>query len=176
MNEQRVERVETIELDGCQLRRVVRNGPRKPSCAGPATSSTGTKRSAPSTAGSATSTRARPTIPDRVRVHYTLGTRVGSIALELGQSAEYLAYEEHFPFGRTAFIAGDAAREVRLRTLRFVGKEQDDSTGFYVFQHRYYAPVHRQLGQPPTPPARSTAPTATPTSTTTPSTKPTPTG
>src|SRR5262249_18637155 len=77
---------------------------------------------------------------DAVREHYHLGTQLGSVSLELGGSGELISYEEYFPYGRTAFLAGDAVVEIAFRTLRFVGKDQDDSTGFYVFQFRYYAP------------------------------------
>ena len=75
-----------------------------------------------------------------VREHFHLAGRLGSVALDLDGEGDLLAYEEYFPYGRTAFVAGNAVREVRLRNIRYVGKHQDDSTGFYVFQYRYYAP------------------------------------
>lgn len=75
-----------------------------------------------------------------VREHFHVAGRLGSVALDLDGDGALLAYEEYFPYGRTAFVAGNAVREVRLRNIRYVGKHQDDSTGFYVFQYRYYAP------------------------------------
>ncbi|MBX3276341.1 MAG: hypothetical protein KF729_39170, partial [Sandaracinaceae bacterium] len=77
---------------------------------------------------------------DAVHEHYHLGTRLGSVTLEVDGSGALLAYEEYFPYGRTAFLAGDAVIRIQFRTRRFVGKEQDDATGFYAFQYRYYAP------------------------------------
>jgi RHS repeat-associated protein len=75
-----------------------------------------------------------------VRVRYELSDHLGSAELALDGAGQVVAYEEYFPYGGTAFVAGDAVREVRLRDYRFCGKECDDATGLYQFGYRYYAP------------------------------------
>jgi RHS repeat-associated protein len=77
--------------------------------------------------------------PDSARVHFVLNDSRGSAVLELNADADVLAYEEYFPYGGTAFVAGDI-REVALRTIRYSGKERDDVMGLYCFQYRYYSP------------------------------------
>ncbi len=78
--------------------------------------------------------------PERIRLHYVLRDGAhGSAVLELDARGDVVACEEYFPYGCTAFVAGDAV-EVALRTIRFSGKEQDDATGLYYFHYRYYAP------------------------------------
>ena len=63
--------------------------------------------------------------------------------------------EEYFPYGRTAFLAGDSLREIQYRTLRYVGNNiRDDATGFYAFSTDVRA-VPGQLGQFPTRRGRS---------------------
>ncbi|HJL14454.1 MAG TPA: SpvB/TcaC N-terminal domain-containing protein, partial [Sandaracinaceae bacterium LLY-WYZ-13_1] len=132
---------ETVNLDGCELRRVTQG------------STVILERWSSHAEGEDerlatiyrwnTDTTARETDDvSAVRKHYHLGGRLGSVSLEVDGSGALLSYEEYFPYGRSAFIAGDAVRErqIKLRTLRFVGKDQDDATGFYVFQYRYYAP------------------------------------
>lgn len=79
--------------------------------------------------------------PDTPRIHYRLTDRVGTTTLELGgREARVVSYEEHFPFGGSAVLAGDDVKEVRRRAYRYAGKERDDATGLYYFGRRYYAP------------------------------------
>lgn len=73
------------------------------------------------------------------RVRYQLSNHLGSAQLELDELGAVVSYEEYFPFGNTAFIAGDDAREVTRREFRFCGKERDDATGLDYVEHRYYA-------------------------------------
>jgi RHS repeat-associated protein len=74
------------------------------------------------------------------RVDYQLNTHQGSAALVLDGAGNVSSYEEYFPHGGTAFIAGDDAREVSRKEYRYSGKECDDFTGFYDYGYRYYAP------------------------------------
>lgn len=74
------------------------------------------------------------------RIHYLLETRQGSAALELDEQGEVISYEEYFPYGCTAFIAGNDLREVSLKEYRYCAKECDHATGLYYYGHRYYAP------------------------------------
>jgi RHS repeat-associated protein len=74
------------------------------------------------------------------RVDYSLSTHQGSAALVLDASGAIISYEEFFPYGSTAFIAGDDVREVSRKEYRYSGKECDDFTGLYYYGFRYYAP------------------------------------
>ncbi len=76
----------------------------------------------------------------RARVHYILGNAQGSAVVELDEAGGLIACEEYFPYGGTAFIAGDDERVIALRDYRYMGKERDAATGLSYFGHRYYAP------------------------------------
>lgn len=74
------------------------------------------------------------------KTHYQLGNHLGSASLELDALGQLISYEEYFPFGGTAFTAGDSIAEVKLKEYRYTGKERDDTTGLYYYGARYYAP------------------------------------
>ena len=74
------------------------------------------------------------------RIHYVLGDHLGSSVLELDEHAGVISYEEMFPFGGSAFIAGDNLRDIQRKDYRYTGKERDDATGLDYFGYRYYAP------------------------------------
>ena len=74
------------------------------------------------------------------KIHYQLSNHLGSAALEVSERGELISYEEYFPFGGTAFIAGRNVREVKLKYYRYCGKERDDVTSFYYYGYRYYVP------------------------------------
>jgi RHS repeat-associated protein len=78
--------------------------------------------------------------PSRPRVVYQLTTHQGSSAVEVDEDGNLVSYEEYFPYGGTAFIAGDRARDIDLKEYRYTGKERDDATNLYYFGYRYYAP------------------------------------
>ncbi len=73
-------------------------------------------------------------------VIYPLRDALGSAVLELDDSAGVVNYEEMLPYGGSAFLAGQNARDVAAKDYRYVGKERDDATGLYYFGFRYYAP------------------------------------
>jgi RHS repeat-associated protein len=77
------------------------------------------------------------------RVHFQLANALGSAVLEVNEHGDVITYEEYFPFGGTAFLAGPL-REVRLKDYRYSAKERDDATGLYDYGHRYYAPWLRR--------------------------------
>ncbi len=72
-------------------------------------------------------------------VRYQLNTHQGSSAFELDETGNVLSYEEYFPHGGTAFIAGDDAT-VAHKEYRYSAKECDSLTGLYAYGYRYYAP------------------------------------
>jgi RHS repeat-associated protein len=73
------------------------------------------------------------------RVRYLLNTHQRSSAIEIDQTGKLLSYEEYFPHGGTAFIAGDDVRDVNRKEYRYCGKELD-GTGLYDYGYRCYAP------------------------------------
>ena len=74
------------------------------------------------------------------RVRYHLTTPQGSTSLELDEAGGLISYEEYLPHGGGAFIAGDDARDVARRDVRYAGKERDRATGLHAYPYRYYAP------------------------------------
>lgn len=74
------------------------------------------------------------------KLRFQLGNNLGSISSEYDPTAQLISYEEYFPYGDTAIIAGFNQAEVRLKDYRYSGKECDDSTGLYYYGRRYYAP------------------------------------
>jgi RHS repeat-associated protein len=74
------------------------------------------------------------------RLRYQLSNLQNSVALEVDEEAAVISYEEYFPYGGTAIIAGNDIKEVKLKDYRYSGKERDDSTGLYYYGARYYAP------------------------------------
>ncbi len=99
--------------------------------------------------------RERPALSDR-RAHYPLADHVGSSVLELDGAGDVIAYEQYFPYGGTAFLAGDRDREVEARDYRYAGKERDAATGLSYFGYRYYAPwIGRWMSPDPAGPADS---------------------
>ena len=74
------------------------------------------------------------------KVRYHINTPQGSTAIELDNSGGIISYEEYLPHGGSAYIAGDDARDVARRDIRYAGQERDRGTGLHAYAHRYYAP------------------------------------
>jgi RHS repeat-associated protein len=77
-----------------------------------------------------------PAPPEQVRYQFT--NHLGSAALELGDAAEVISYEEYFPFGSTSYQAVAQQTDV-ARRYRYTGKERDEENGLYYHGARYYA-------------------------------------
>lgn len=80
-------------------------------------------------------------IHDRAGTHtvrFQMEKGNGSISMEVDTEGKLISYEEYFPFGGTAIIAGDNEVEVALKYYRYSGKECDDSTGLYYYGARYF--------------------------------------
>ena len=125
-----VETVDKLYLDGCELVRVRRGGQ--------VTSEYWTSHVDDGTDRLAMIRR--DTATGVIATRYPLGDRLGSAVLELDGGGAVLSYEEFFPYGGTAFLAGDDLVEVKRKEHRFRGAERDDLTGLYYGGHRYYAP------------------------------------
>jgi insecticidal toxin complex protein TccC len=73
------------------------------------------------------------------QLRYSLDDHLGSCALELDQQAQVISQEGYYPFGATASFARGSEVDVDYKTIRYSGKEMDDS-GLYYYGARYYAP------------------------------------
>ena len=72
-------------------------------------------------------------------VRYQFGNHLDSASLELNEQARIISYEEYTPFGGTCYQL--VLTEVGApKRYRYSAKERDDSTGFYYYGARYYAP------------------------------------
>ncbi|MCT7952699.1 hypothetical protein NG798_23140 [Ancylothrix sp. C2] len=74
------------------------------------------------------------------QVRYQLDNHLGSATMEVDAEGQLISYEEYFPYGGTAFVAGKSLAEVKLKHYRYSGKERDAATGLYYYGARYYAP------------------------------------
>ena len=71
---------------------------------------------------------------------YQLGNQLGSVCLELDQTAALITYEEYMPYGSPAFRVGARATEVSRKRYGYVARERDPETGFGHHGARYYVP------------------------------------
>jgi RHS repeat-associated protein len=71
---------------------------------------------------------------------YQYGNNLGSVGLELDDSAAIISYEEYYPFGGTSYYAHNHHIDVPKKRYKYCGKEQDEETGLYYYGARYYAP------------------------------------
>ncbi len=144
-----LEITEKIYLDGCEIKRV-RTGDRLQLERKTSHITDGTMRLALLHQWTADATGRETDRLDRTGIHYQLGNHLGSSSLELDEAGEVISYEEYFPFGGTAFVAGRSLRDVRRKDYRYSGKERDDVTGLYYYGHRYFAPwIGRWLSPDP---------------------------
>jgi RHS repeat-associated protein len=72
------------------------------------------------------------------QVRYQFANHLHSAALELGDTAEVISYEEYFPFGATSYQAVASQTDVAKR-YRFNGCERDSENGLDCMGARYYA-------------------------------------
>ncbi|WP_293115956.1 toxin TcdB middle/C-terminal domain-containing protein [Moorena sp. SIO4G3] len=74
------------------------------------------------------------------QIRYQLDNHLGSATMEIDVEGQIISYEEYFPYGGTALVAGRSLSEVKLKQYRYSGKERDSVTGFYYYGARYYVP------------------------------------
>lgn len=74
------------------------------------------------------------------RRRFQLENHIGSSVAELDEKANFISYEEYFPFGGTAFKASDTTIAISTRRYRYTRKERDEESGLYYHGARYYAP------------------------------------
>lgn len=133
-----IEFTEKIYLDGCEIKRIHRgNGDLLKRFSSHI--SDGNNRLAIIHSWETDSRNRETDDTSKKNIHYQLHNHIGSVALELDENGAVITYEEYFPFGGTAFIAGRSLREINIKDYRYSGKERDDITGLYYFGYRYYA-------------------------------------
>ncbi len=73
---------------------------------------------------------------------YQLHNHLGSAALELDGTADanIISYEEHHPYGTTAYQAKNSAIKSTAKRYRYTGMERDEETGLEYHSARYYLP------------------------------------
>jgi len=72
-------------------------------------------------------------------IRYQFNNHLGSVSLELDDSANVITYEEYCPYGNTSYQAGQSAVEVGLKRYRYTGMERDEETGLGYHRARYLA-------------------------------------
>jgi len=83
------------------------------------------------------------------QLRYSLVDHLSSSTLELADDARIISREIYYPFGATAWFAGDDVIEVSYKVIRYSGKERD-ATGLYYYGLRYYVPwLQRWLNPDP---------------------------
>ncbi len=81
----------------------------------------------------------RPGEINNNQLRYCLEDSQSSTLIELDQNARLISHEHYYPFGGTASLVAHSRTEVSYKTIRYSGKELDD-TGLYYYGRRYYAP------------------------------------
>lgn len=76
---------------------------------------------------------------DNDQVRYSIDDHLGSSCLELDQKADVISHEGYYAYGGTAWWAARSKVDADYKTIRYSGKERDDS-GLYYYGYRYYAP------------------------------------
>ncbi|MGW0628481.1 SpvB/TcaC N-terminal domain-containing protein [Streptomyces sp. NPDC002758] len=75
----------------------------------------------------------------RLAIRYQHGNHLGSVSLELDDSAAVVTYEEYSPYGSTTYSAVRSQTETPKR-YRYTAVERDEETGFGYHGARYYVP------------------------------------
>lgn len=88
-----------------------------------------------------------PPFGENDHYRYSCSDHLGSISLELDHDARIISREHFYPFGETAYLAGDNEVEVSYKTVRYSGKERD-ATGLYYYGLRYYIPCLQRWVNP----------------------------
>jgi RHS repeat-associated protein len=70
---------------------------------------------------------------------YQLGNQLGSVSIELDDTAQLISYEEYSPYGSSSYQAVRSQTETP-KLYRYTGKERDEENGLYYHGARYYAP------------------------------------
>jgi len=81
----------------------------------------------------------RPFSTDPI-MRYQYGNHLGSVGVELDESAQVISYEEFHPYGTSAYRLLNSATEAPAKRYRYTGMERDEESGLGYHGARYYAP------------------------------------
>ena len=81
-----------------------------------------------------------PPLPQRTLFRYQYSNYLGSVGVELDETAKVISYEEFHPYGTTAYRLMNFAIEAPAKRYRYTGMERDEETGLNYHGARYYAP------------------------------------
>ena len=76
---------------------------------------------------------------DQDSLRFCLSDHQQSCLTELDSDGQLLSHEDYYPYGGTACQAARSQIHANYKTLRYSGKERDNS-GLYYYGARYYAP------------------------------------
>ncbi|MEO0585261.1 MAG: RHS repeat-associated core domain-containing protein, partial [Bacteroidota bacterium] len=80
----------------------------------------------------------RATSPDQNQQRYQLQDHLESSNMEVDTEGNLITYQEYYPFGGTAIMAGTSQTEVNAKYYQYSFKERDATTGLYYYGMRYY--------------------------------------
>lgn len=81
-----------------------------------------------------------PVLGTGVFMRYQYGNHLGSIALELDETAQIVGCEEFHPYGTTAYHLVNHAVRATAKRYRYTGMERDEESGLNYHTERYYMP------------------------------------
>ncbi len=80
------------------------------------------------------------TVPAQTLFRYQYANHLGSASLELDDQQRIISYEEHHPYGTSAFRLRRDGSEAPPKRYRYTGMERDEESGLNYHSARYYAP------------------------------------
>ena len=85
-------------------------------------------------------------IPYRTQpiLRYQYSNHLGSVGLELDDTARVISYEEFHPYGTSAYRLMNSAVEAPPKRYRYTGMERDEESGLHYNSARYYNPAISQ--------------------------------
>ncbi len=82
----------------------------------------------------------QPTVKEKTLFRYQYGNHLGSVGLELDDTARVISYEEFHPFGTGAFRLMNSSVEAPPMRYRYTGMERDEESGLSYYTARYCLP------------------------------------
>jgi RHS repeat-associated protein len=82
----------------------------------------------------------RPTVKEQTLFRYQYGNHLGSVGLELDDTARVISYEEFHPYGTSAFQLMNSAVEAPPKRYRYTGMERDEESGLSYHKARHCLP------------------------------------
>ena len=77
---------------------------------------------------------------DERTLRFQFGNHLGSVSLEMNETAQVIAYEEYHPYGTTAYQAKNQNIKAAAKRYKYTGMERDEETGLSYHSARYYLP------------------------------------